>query len=51
MWDCLDGAVKAVPLIRIAVPNEIGDDELELLREHLNAVYPQIPPNRYAVDQ
>jgi hypothetical protein len=47
----LNGAVKAVPLIGIAIANEIRDDELEVLRKHGDAVFPQVPPNWNAVNQ
>jgi hypothetical protein len=42
----LNGAVKAVPLIEIAITNEIGNVELEVFRERLNTIFSQVPPRR-----
>ena len=44
-------AIKAVPLIGITITNEIRNDELEVLREHLNTIFPQVPPNWNTVNQ
>jgi hypothetical protein len=46
-----DGAVKAVPLIGIAIADEIRNDELEVLREEPNAIFPQVPPDGNPMDQ
>ena len=46
-----DRAVKAVALVRIAITDQIRDDQPEMLREHLDTVFPQVPPDWNAVDQ